>query len=164
MIHSNKYALFIIAIILLGTIVYLIMDKEKSEKPETTDGLIIYDAITEDIDYEKYLELRSEAHETEIYAILIYDSEEEVSQSFVEEVKISFSGRKSVVYMLDRKTLDEKQFSVVIDDVTDIMEYYQPEITLPTIIVMNKGKIVYKHAGLMYKEELREILNLKNIE
>lgn len=162
--HSKKIIFFIVTTLLLGTIIYLIIAKEDSKKTEIVEESKISEAITEDIDYEKYLELRSEAHETETYAILIYDGEEEVSQIFVEEVKISFAGRKSVVYMLDRDDLNEKQFSVVIDDVTDIMKYKQPEITIPTIIVMSKGKVVYKHAGLMYKEELMENLNAKSIE
>ena len=44
------------------------------------------------------------------------------------------------------------------------MKYKNPQIIIPTIIVMNKGEVVYSHAGLMYKEELMENLNAKSIE
>jgi len=162
--HSKKIIFFIVTTLLLGTIIYLIIAKEDSKVPEIVEESKISKAITEDIDYEKYLELRSEAHETETYAIVIYNREDEISQIFIEEVKVAFAGRKSVVYMLNKKDLNEKQFSVLIDDVTDVMNYKQPEITIPTIIVMSKGKVVYKHAGLMYKEELMENLNAKSIE
>ena len=162
--HSTKIIFFIVTTIILGTIIYLIIAKEDAKNPEIVEESTVIEAKTEDINYEKYLELRSEAHETETYAIVIYNSEDEISQIFIEEVKVSFSGRKSIVYMLDRKDLNEKQFSVLIDDVTDVMNYKQPEITIPTIIVMSKGKVVYKHAGLMYKEELMENLNSKSIE
>ena len=162
--HSTKIIFFIVTTIILGTIIYLIIAKEDAKNPEIIEESTVIEAKTENINYEKYLELRSEAHETETYAIVIYNSEDEISQIFIEEVKVAFSGRKSIVYMLDRKDLNEKQFSVLIDDVTDVMNYKQPEITIPTIVVMSKGKVVYKHAGLMYKEELMENLNSKSIE
>lgn len=162
--HSTKIIFFIVTTVILGTIIYLIIAREDAKNPEIIEEPIVVEAKTENINYEKYLELRSEAHETETYAIVIYDGEDEISQIFFEEVKVSFAGRKSVVYMLDKKELNEKQFSVIIDDVTDFMNYKQPEITIPTILVMSKGKVVYKHAGLMYKEELMENLNAKSIE
>ena len=162
--HSTKIIFFIVTTIILGTIIYLIIAKEDAKNPEIIEESTVIEAKTESINYEKYLELRSEAHETETYAIVIYNSEDEISQIFIEEVKVAFAGRKSVVYMLNKKDLNEKQFSVLIDDVTDVMNYKQPEITIPTIIVMSKGKVVYKHAGLMYKEELMENLNAKSIE
>ena len=161
---SKKIIFFIVTTILLGTIIYLIIAKDDAKNLEVVEEHSIIEAVTENIDYEKYLELRSEAHETETYAILIYDSEDEISQTFLDELKVAFTGRKSIIYMMDRKTLNEKQFSAIIDDVTDIMKYNQPEITIPTIIVMSKGKVVYKHAGLIYKEELMENLNAKSIE
>ena len=77
---------------------------------------------------------------------------------------MAFAGRKTVVYLFDKNVLDETKFSLVIDDVTEVMKYKKPQIIVPTIIVMNKGDVVYNHAGLMYKEELMENLNAKSIE
>lgn len=44
------------------------------------------------------------------------------------------------------------------------MKYKKPEITVPTLIVMAKGNVLYKRAGFMYKEELRDHLNSKSVE
>lgn len=162
--HSKKILFFVVTTLLLGTIIYLIIAKEDSTKTEVVEEKKVIEAVTEEISYEKYLELRSEVHEKETYAIVIYNGKDEISQTFVEEVKVAFAGRKSVVYLLNKNELNETQFSVVIDDITEVMKYKQPEITIPTILVMSKGKVVYKHAGLMYKEELMENLNAKSIE
>ena len=44
------------------------------------------------------------------------------------------------------------------------MKYKKPEITVPTSIVMAKGNVLYKRAGFMYKEELREKKKKKSVE
>ena len=77
---------------------------------------------------------------------------------------MAFAGRKSAVYLLNIEELNEEEYSNVIDDVTKVMNYKEPQIIIPSIIVMAKGDVVYKHAGLMYKEELMENLNAKSIE
>lgn len=161
---SRKILIYILVTIILGSLIYLIIARQDSEKPIIEEEKETIVAITEEIEYEKYIELRSKSHEKETYAIVIYDSTDDVSLEFVEEVKVAFSGRKSVVYLFDKEKLDETQFSVIIDDVTEVMEYKNPQIVIPTIMVMSKGDVVYSHAGLMYKEELMENLNAKSIE
>lgn len=143
---------------------YLIIAKEDSKKDDKIKEEVVIEATIEKIDYEKYLELRSKAHETETYAIVIHNSNDSISQDFIEEIKVAFAERKTIVYTLDRQDLNEEQYSNVIDDITDIMKYKEPQIILPTTIVMSKGDIVYKKAGFMYKEELIENLNSKSIE
>lgn len=162
---SRKVLIFILVTIILGSIIYLIIARNEAKEVEPVEEKEeLKVAIVEDIEYEKYIELRSKAHEKETYAIVIYDKTEDVSLEFIEEVKVAFAGRKTVVYLFDKSVLDETQFSVVIDDVTEVMKYKNPQIIVPTIIVMNKGDVVYSHAGLMYKEELMENLNAKSIE
>ena len=161
---SRKILIYILVTIILGSLIYLIIARQDSEKPIIEEEKETIVAITEEIEYEKYIELRSKSHEKETYAIVIYDSTDDVSLEFVEEVKVAFSGRKSVVYLFDKEKLDETQFSVIIDDVTEVMKYKNPQIVIPTIMVMSKGDVVYSHAGLMYKEELMENLNAKSIE
>lgn len=162
--HSRKILFFVITTLILGTLVYLIIAKRDAKDNEVIEEPVVVEATIEEINYAKYLELRSEAHETETYAILIYNSEDEISQEFLEEVKVAFAERKAVVYILDNKDLKEEEYSGVIDDITKVMKYKNPQIIVPTILVMSKGDIVYKHAGLMYKEELMENLNAKSIE
>lgn len=161
---SRKVLIYILVTVILGSLIYLIIARQDAKEPIIEEEKEKMVAITEEIEYEKYIELRSKAHEKETYAIVIYDSADDVSLEFVDEVKVAFAGRKSVVYLFDQTKLDETQFSVIIDDVTEVMKYKNPQIIIPTIIVMNKGEVVYSHAGLMYKEELMENLNAKSIE
>ena len=95
---------------------------------------------------------------------MIYNEEDEISQTFLEEIKIAFSEREAVVYILNRQDLNDEQYSIVIDDVTDVMNYKNPQIIIPTLLVMSEGDVVFSRAGLMYKEELMENLNAKSIE
>lgn len=162
--HSRKILFFVVTTLLLGTIVYLIIAKQDSKEPEIIEEQVAVEATVEEINYVKYLELRSEAHETETYAILIHDGEDAISQEFLSEIKVAFAERKAIVYTLDKNILTEEEYSGVIDDITVVMKYKDTQIIIPTIIVMSKGDVVYKHAGLMYKEELMENLNAKSIE
>ena len=169
MVGKKKIIFFIVTTLLLGTITFLVIrttekkefQQENSNQEEEPE---VKDAVIENIDYEKYLELRSKAHDTETYAILIWNSEEEVSRNFLEEVKGAFQNRTSVVYTLDIKGLSKGNYSGIIDDITAIMKYKKPELTVPTLIVMAKGDILYTRAGFMYKEELRDHLNAKSVE
>ena len=162
---SRKILIFVLITIILWSIISLIIARNDVEETSPSqESEEIKTAIIENIEYEKYIELRSKVYEKETYAIVIYDSTEDVSLEFIEEVKVAFAGRKTVVYLFDKSSLDETKFSVVIDDVTEVMKYKKPQIIVPTIIVMNKGDVVYNHAGLMYKEELMENLNAKSIE
>ncbi len=168
---KKKIIFFIVTTVLLGTITFLIIcgigskeaKKEEEEVPSVEQPKVT-EAVVEEIDYDSYLDLRTEAHETETYAILIWNSQEEINMEFLEEVKGAFQNRKSVVYLLDTVKLDETGYSRVIDDVTEIMQYGEPQLIEPTIVVMSKGSVVYSHAGFMYKEELMDNLNAKSIE
>lgn len=160
---NKKIIFFILTTIILGSITYLIirnMNKENGNEVLNENKA----AIIEDIDYAKYLELRSKAHETETYAIIIWNSTDNVSTEYLKEIEIAFENRTSVVYLLDRSKLSDADFSRVIDDATEIMKYKAPTIIIPMTILMSKGEIVYKHTGLMYKEELIDNLNAKSIE
>lgn len=160
----NKIIFFIVTTVLLGSIIYLIIARDDEKKEPAVEEVKPTTATIEYIDYDKYLELRSEAYETETYAILIYNEEDEISQAFLEEIKIAFSEREAVVYILNRQDLNDEQYSIVIDDVTDVMNYKNPQIIIPTLLVMSEGDVVFSRAGLMYKEELMENLNAKSIE
>lgn len=160
---SKKIIFFILTTLILGSITYLIINNMSKDN----DDIVIDEnkaATIEDIDYAKYLELRSKAHENVTYAIIIWNSTEEVSNNYLKEIKIAFENRESIVYLLDRTKLSDADFSRVIDDVTEIMKYKDPTIIIPMTIIMSKGEIIYKHTGLMYKEELIEKLNAKSIE
>lgn len=166
---KKKILFFIVTTILLGTIAFLIIrNTEKKEYEKNSSNEVeqpeTKEAIVEAINYEKYLELRSKAHETETYAILIWHSEEEVSRNFLEQVKGAFQNRTSKVYTIDVKELSKENYSGIIDDVTAIMKYKNPELTNPTLLIMTKGNILYTHVGFMYKEELMEHLNAKGVE
>ncbi len=166
---KKKILFFIVTTLLLGTMTFLIIrntEKKEIEKELEKDSNEpeVTEAIVETISYEKYMELRSKAHDTETYAILIWNSKEEVSVNFLEEVKGAFQNRTSVVYTIDIDELSKEDYSGVIDDVTEIMSYKKPEITVPTLIVMAKGNVLYTRAGFMYKEELRDHLNAKSVE
>lgn len=169
MVGKKKILFFIVTTLLLGTITFLIIrntEKKQVEKEieqESKDPEVI-EAVIEAVDYKKYLELRSNAHDSETYAILIWNSDEEVSRNFLEEVKGAFQNRTSIVYTLDIKGLSKEDYSGVIDDVTAIMKYKKPELTVPTLIVMTKGDVLYTRVGFMYKEELRDHLNAKSVE
>lgn len=169
MVGKKKILFFIVTTLLLGTITFLIIrntEKKQVEKEieqESKDPEVI-EAVIEAVDYKKYLELRSKAHDSETYAILIWNSDEEVSRNFLEEVKGAFQNRTSIVYTLDIKGLSKEDYSGVIDDVTAIMKYKKPELTVPTLIVMTKGDVLYTRVGFMYKEELRDHLNAKSVE
>lgn len=166
---KKKIIFFIVTTVLLGTLTFLVirntenkqMKKETSNQNEESE---ITEAIVESIDYEKYLDLRSKAHDTETYAILIWNSEDEISRNFLEEVKGAFQNRTSKVYTLDAKGMSKENYSGVIDDVSGIMKYKKPELTVPTLIVMAKGNVLYTRVGFMYKEELRDHLNSKSVE
>ena len=164
---KKKIVFFLVTTLLLGTITFLIirnMDNKETPEEKGDDEPAVTEAKMEEIDYEKYMELRSQAHETETYALLLWDSSQEVSTNFYKEVKGAFQNKKSVVYTLDVKGLSEEDFSRVIDDATDVMKYKTPTFVAPTIFIMSKGQIVYKHDGFIYKEELMDNLNAKSIE
>ncbi len=165
---KKKVLFFILTTLILGTITYLIirnMDKgdadvDTNENPESE----VTEAVTEKINYEKYIELRSKAHDAETYAIVLYAGDEEISNNYLEEVKQAFVNRKAVVYLLDTSTLNDEELSGVIDDVTGVMKYKEPEFTAPTTIIMSKGSVVYSQAGFVYKEVLMDNLNAKSVE
>lgn len=161
---GKKIIFFIVTTIILGSISFLIINNLNEDviKDDTDDTTTI--AIIEEIDYEKYMELRSKAYDTETYAILIWNSSEEISKNYLEEVKASFENRKSVVYTIDVSKISKEDFSRIIDDVTAIMKYKEPKIIVPTTIIMSKGEVIYSHAGLIFKEELIDNLNAKSIE
>jgi len=157
---KNKIIFFLITTVLLGTITFFVIYNlnNKNEEPIPEENKV------ESIDYEKYQELRSKAYEQETYAILIWESTDEPSKAFLEEIKIAFKDRKSMVYTIDTKELSREDFSRVIDDVTSIMKYEKPSITVPTLIIMSRGDIVFTRVGLMYSAELIEHLDAKSIE
>jgi hypothetical protein len=161
---NRKIIFFIVTTLILGAIAYLIISKlaEKDNNKEVEEKNTV--AIVEDIDYAKYMELRSKVYENETYAILIWNSEAEVSIEYFGELKIAFENRKSKIYAIDTSKMSKEDFSRIIDDVTAIMKYESAMIIVPTTIVMSKGDIVYKHDGLKYRDELIENLNAKSIE
>ena len=116
------------------------------------------------IDYEKYQRLRSEVYENDTFAILIMNSEDEISDTFKKEVLYSFKDRKSLVYEIDEDKLSEVDMSEVIRDITEIQKYDEPTMITPTLLVSKKGKIVLVQEGLIYSTELISMLDEKGIE
>lgn len=163
----KKILFFLVTTLLLGTITFLIvrnLEKKNTPEPQEQPEEKQEEAKTEDIDYEKYLELRSLAHETETYAIIIYSNNDQVSKDYLDDVKAAFVNRKSMIYLLDMDKLTEEDYSRVIDDVTAISKHDKPELTVPATIIMSKGTIVYSHEGIILKEELMNTLNAKSVE
>lgn len=164
---KKKILIFLAITLILGTITFLIirnMENSETDNENSTTETQTTDAVIESITYDQYLEYRSEAHETESYAILIWDSSEEVSLNYLEELKVAFKSRTTVVYTLDTSELSDSELSRVIDDMTEVLEYDTPTLMVPTLLVMNKGTIVYIHEGFLFHEELMEQLNSKSIE
>lgn len=161
---SEKVIFFIITTLILGTITFLIINNLNDEDETVDIENKFTEAIVEEIDYEKYMELRSKAHETESYAILIWNSSENVSKQYMNEIIVAFENRKSIIYTIDFNKLNKEDLSRVIDDVVAIMGYQNVTIIIPTTIIMSKGEVVYSHTGLKFKEELIDNLNAKSIE
>ena len=147
--------LIILAIIVAGLAAFVVVNKDslfpkkepevKEEEPSNTEK-------TED---------------NETYAILIVDLSDtgkNVSNDFKKEVLRSFQNRKSEIYEIDINKLDEVSLSGVITDVTKVMNYKEPSLTTPTLLVSKKGKIVYKQAGLIYSDEITTNLDKNKIE
>ena len=163
---KKKILFFIVTTVLLGTITFLIVrnmeNKNTSNSEEVEEPKA--EAKTEDINYEKYLELRSLAHEAETYAIVIHSGSDQVSKDYLKDVKSAFTGKKATVYLLDVDKLTEEDYSRVIDDMTEISKHEKPELTVPATIIMSKGAVIYSHEGLILKEELMNTLNAKSVE
>lgn len=166
---KKKMPLLIAGIVILAlllVIVFVTNNKKKNiDNPdsniESNSNIEIQkEAIS--INYKKYLELRSKAHEKETLAILIINNDD-ISKTFKEEVLYSFKDLKSKVYEINVTSLKESEYSQVIDDVTKIFKYKKPQITIPTLLVSKKGKIVYKKAGLTYSPEITENLKKNKI-
>lgn len=116
------------------------------------------------IDYEMYQKLRSEVYENETFAILIIDSNDEVSSSFKNEVLYSFKNRKSLIYEIDEDKLSDVEYSEIIRDISNIQKYDEPTMITPSLLVSKKGKIVLVQEGLRYSTELIKMLDDKEIE
>lgn len=164
---KKKVIFLVIGIIILVVLaVFLVINHTK--KPSDNPSSNITSNSNENqkesisINYKKYLELRSKAHEEETFAIIIVNNDD-VSKTFKEEVLYSFKDLKSKVYHIDVTTLKESEYSVIIDDVTKIFKYKKPQITIPTLLVSKKGKIVYKQSGLTYSPDITENLKKNKI-
>ena len=134
------------------------------ESNSNSNDLNLITKKTEVIDFKKYQELRSEMYEDETFAIIIMKSDDNISNTFKDEVLNSFNKRKSNVYELDLDKLNEKEVSEIITDITNIQKYKEPTMITPTMIVSKKGKIVYVQEGLIYASELSENLDKQEIE
>lgn len=155
-------------IILIGLIVLFIVTnkgKKDSKSPESNiegNTTVIEEKESISINYKKYLELRSKVHEKETFAIIII-SDDDISKTLKEETLYSFRELKSKVYEINVTKLKDTEYSGVIDDVTKIFKYKKPQITIPTLLVSKKGKIVYKKAGLVYSPDIIKNLNKNKI-
>ena len=161
----------LVVLIIIAIFLALTMDKtskgkqnESNSNEDSNSNIVTNEKDSIVIDYKTYQELRSEVHESETFAIVIMNSEDKISQTFKEEVVYSFREKKAKIYEIDVNKIDELEYSGIIDDVTKIMKYDKPGIVIPTILISKKGKIVYKHAGLIYSPELSEELEKNKIE
>lgn len=167
---KKKMLTYILVTIIVGTIVFLIINNfignEEIDENNNSNSNIIEttEKQTIIIDYSMYQELRSEVYENDTFAIVLMNSEDDVSKTFKEEILYSFKDRDSKVYELDTNKLSDSELSGVITDITDIMGYDKPSIVTPTLIVSKKGKIVYKQEGLTYSPDITSHLDDENIE
>lgn len=161
---------YILVTIIVGTIIFLIINNfigiEEINKNVDSNSNVIEttEKQTIIIDYSMYQELRSEVYENDTFAIVLMNSEDDVSKTFKEEILYSFKERDSKVYELDTNKLNDSELSGVINDITDIMGYDKPSIVTPTLIVSKKGKIVYKQEGLTYSPDIISHLEDEDIE
>ncbi len=166
---KKKVWLLILGIIILAILIVIFVVTKNNKSKENPDSNIESNSnVTKtkesiSINYKKYLELRSKAFEKDTLAIIIINNDD-VSKTFKEEVLYSFRNLKAKVYELDVTDLKESEYSVVIDDVTKIFKYKKPQITIPTLLVSKKGKIVYKQAGLTYSPDIIKNLEKNKIE
>lgn len=162
----KKKLFFLVTTIVLGSLIYLAIafftNEPKEKKKENEPNIKTKEAVA--IDYKTYQELRSEVHENETFAILIMNYDDEISLTFKQEVLTSFNNRQAKVYTIDTNKLSDVELSGIIDDVTNIYNYDKPTITIPTLLVMKKGKVVYKQAGLLYSPDIISNLDKKKIE
>ncbi len=169
---KKKVLIYILVTLIGGTIVFLIInnfigkeDIEPNNSNSNTSNVVeTKGKETIVIDYSMYQELRSEIYEDDTFAIILMNSEDEVSKTFKEEILYSFKDRNSKVYELDTNKLNDTELSSVITDITDIMGYDKPTIVTPTLIVSKKGKIVYKQAGLTYSPDITSHLDEEGIK
>jgi hypothetical protein len=161
--NIKKVLRYTIITIVVGTIIFLILNNfiGVEDEPVKEKGNVIE---TVEVDYSIYQKLRSEVYENETFAIIIINSKDKVNLKFRDEVLKSFEGRKSKIYELDTKKLTDAEMSGVINDITKVMEYDEPTIILPTLLVSKKGKIVYKKEGLEYSSTLIKELDSQEIE
>lgn len=159
---------FIITIV-VGGIIFLLINNfigDDEVKKDNNDSNIVVDYNGKEvvsIDYETYQKLRSEMYEEETFAIIITASDDEISDTFRKEILYSFRDKKTIVYEIDTKKITEVELSSVISDVTDIMDYDEPSMVTPTLLISKKGK-VKGYAGLKYSTDLIEILKDNKIE
>ena len=176
---KNKKLIISIVVALLASVIIFLsfnsfineMLKDKNNKSNSnsnitsnsnSNDLDIITKKTEIIDFKKYESLRNNDEDT--FAIILMKSEDKISNTFKEEILMSFNKRKSVVYELDIDKLDEEDLSQVITDITNIQKYKEPTMITPTMIVIKKGEIVLVQEGLAYSTELNEKLEDKDIE
>lgn len=168
---KKKIIIYILVTVVVGTIVFFIINnfigKEDIDNNDSNSNSNIIETNEKEIitiDYKMYQGLRSEVYENETFAIILMNSDDEVSKTFKDEILYSFKERNSKVYELDMNKLNDVELSGVITDITDIMEYDKPSIVTPTLIVSKKGKIVYKQAGLTYSPDITSHLDDEGIE
>lgn len=168
---KKKIIIYILVTVVVGTIVFFIINnfigKEDIDNNDSNSNSNIIETNEKEIitiDYKMYQGLRSEVYENEMFAIILMNSDDDVSKTFKEEILYSFKERKSKVYELDINKLNDVELSGVITDITDIMKYDKPSIVTPTLIVSKKGKIVYKQAGLTYSPDITSHLDDEGIE
>ena len=158
----------LVVLIVIAIVLAVILDRNtrvpNDSNSNSNSNEVVQTNDTIVIDYQTYQELRSEVHENETFAIVIMKSNDNISKTFKDEILYTFKDKKSKIYELDVDKISETEYSSVISDVTKIMNYDKPSITIPTLLISKKGKIVYKHAGLIYSPELSDAIKDSKIE
>jgi hypothetical protein len=144
-----------ILILVVATITLVVMRGNESDEEN-------YSFKSTEIDYEEYFKRRSLVFEEDTFALLIWQSDDEFSKEFLEEIEAAFYGRDANIYKLDVLNMEAEIFSRVIDDVTALMGHEEPKITIPTLIIMSGGEALFVREGLMLRWELIENLNYRN--
>lgn len=165
----KKPLLLALITIVSGLIIYFMIDlfvsmRNTNNNSNSNSNEEIKEKDTVSIDYEMYQKLRSEVYENETFAILIMNSDDEVSQTFKEEILYSFKNRKSIIYEIDENKLSDVELSEVIRDISALQKYDKPSMMTPTLIISKKGKVVLVQEGLKYSTELIPMLDSEEIE
>jgi len=146
-------AIMLLLGILFGVYMLFIRDNNENDKEKEEENVMV-----ESIDTAMYFARRSDAFKDETYALLIWKTDQEWGQLFLDEIEEAFEGLGIMIYTLDLAELVDYDIVRVETDVKELMKLTKPMI-IPTLIIMKDGKSVFEQGGLTFKENIIEQLD-----